>query len=66
MVTSGMDKNESRFMILTNQSPHLDGRCIGFGRVVGGMDVLDSVSGVFTKRGVPAGELKIVDGGIAA
>ena len=43
MVTGGVDKNESRFMILTDESPHLDGRCVGFGRVTAGLQVLDDV-----------------------
>jgi len=63
-VSEGKDKNESRFMILTEDSPHLVGRCVPFGRVKSGMDVVESVSKVFTKRGKPAVPLEVVSCGI--
>jgi len=74
MSNSGVDRNDSRFMITTNGlANQLDGYHVAFGRVkppVGnemdseGMVVLNELCGVFTKRGVPAIDITVVDCGI--
>jgi len=43
----------------------LDGRFVAFGRVKEGMDVItDIATGVFTKRGRPTVEIKVVGCGV--
>jgi len=62
MATVGVDKNDSRFIItLTGMEHHLDGKFVAFGRVVEGFDtVINELGSVFTKKGRPANEIKIV------
>lgn len=66
MMSPGVHRNDSRFLITTTGAPQLDGRFVAFGRVKGdGMDVInDIVTGVFTKRGRPTVEIKVVDCGV--
>jgi cyclophilin family peptidyl-prolyl cis-trans isomerase len=55
MLSPGVDKVDSRFMIVTNRAPQLDGRHVAFARL--DMDSLRKVqqweATVFTKRGRP-------------
>jgi cyclophilin family peptidyl-prolyl cis-trans isomerase len=66
MMSPGVHRNDSRFLITTTAAPQLDGRFVAFGRVKGdGMDVInDIVSGVFTKRGRPTVLISIADCGV--
>ena len=66
MMSPGVHRNDSRFLITTCGSPQLDGRFVAFGRVKGnGMDVInDIVSGVFTKRGRPTVLISVADCGV--
>jgi cyclophilin family peptidyl-prolyl cis-trans isomerase len=43
MALSGPDTGGSQFFIALSPQPHLDGRYTVFGRVVGGLDLLDSI-----------------------
>ncbi|CAI5708818.1 hypothetical protein KXD40_004842 [Peronospora effusa] len=48
MANAGPDTNNSQFFIIFKVCPHLDKKHAVFGRVVGGMDVLDTVEHVET------------------
>lgn len=65
MTSPGVDRNDSRFLITTAEDvPHFDGRFVAFGRVnKEGLEVVQDMMKVFTRRGVPALEIKIVDCG---
>ena len=61
MMSPGVHRNDSRFLITTTGAAQLDGRFVAFGRVKEGMDVItDIATGVFTKRGRPTVEVKVV------
>jgi cyclophilin family peptidyl-prolyl cis-trans isomerase len=64
MLSSGVHKNDSRFLITTSLSNHLDGRFVAFGRVSEGMDVIYDMSRMFSKRGKPANDITLVDCGV--
>lgn len=66
MMSPGVHRNDSRFLITTTNAPQLDGRFVAFGRVKGdGMDVInDIVTGVFTKRGRPTVLISVADCGV--
>ena len=65
MLSPGVDKVDSRFMILTHHAPQLDGRHVAFARL--DMDSLLKVqewgATVFTKRGRPTVDMVMVGGG---
>ena len=65
MMSPGVHRNDSRFLITTTGAPQLDGRFVAFGRVKGGMDVINDIAtGVFTKRGRPTVDIKVADCGV--
>ena len=65
MMSPGVHRNDSRFLITTKSAAQLDGRFVAFGRVKEGMDVINDIdTGVFTKRGRPTVEIKVVGCGI--
>ena len=54
MANSGVDSNGSQFYLTVEAAPHMDGRCVGFGRIASGLDVVqDLVDTLYTQRGVP-------------
>ena len=60
MMSPGVGRNDSRFLITTTGASQLDGRFVAFGRVKEGMDVVEDIAtGVFTKRGRPTVDVKI-------
>mmetsp|Transcript_29947 Transcript_29947/g.49422 ORF Transcript_29947/g.49422 Transcript_29947/m.49422 type:complete len:268 (+) Transcript_29947:25-828(+) len=65
MVCPGVDKVDSRFMVLSEDAPHLDGLFVAFGRL--NEESLSIVKELmttnFTTRGLPNVEIKIVDCG---
>lgn len=46
--TSVPDSASSQFFIMHADAPHLDGQYAAFGRVVEGIEVVDSIAGVRT------------------
>mmetsp|Transcript_20487 Transcript_20487/g.29234 ORF Transcript_20487/g.29234 Transcript_20487/m.29234 type:complete len:265 (+) Transcript_20487:129-923(+) len=64
MLSTGVHKNDSRFLITTAKANQLDGRCVAFGRVTEGMDVVNQIANVFSKRGRPANDVIVVNCGL--
>lgn len=66
MLSPGVHRNDSRFLITTGDAPHLDGRFVAFGRVKAEcISVVDDVvNGVFTKRGRPTVDITVVGSGV--
>lgn len=64
MANAGPNTNGSQFFILFTKTPWLDERHVVFGKVIEGMDVLDTVEKLETNRSdVPTKEVKIADSG---
>ena len=60
MAQSSQGINGSQFYILVADSPHLDDKFPCFARVVSGMDVVDAISKVKTKKEKPVETVKII------
>merc|ERR1719272_1382794 len=66
MANYGPDTNKAQFFITAVPTPHLDGKHVVFGQVVGGMEVVAAVEAVGTPGGQPTARVVIVDCGIEA
>lgn len=65
MLSPGVDRNDSRFIITTADAPQLDGRFVAFGRVKDGLGaVMDIAENVYTKRGRPSVNVQVVGCGV--
>ena len=64
MNNSGVNRNNSQFFITLGPAPHLDGRRVSFGRVVEGLELLDTLEGMFTLDFKPVDEVVIADSGV--
>lgn len=60
MVCPGVDRVDSRFMVCTNEAPHLDGTFVAFGRLLDLEIVKDLEETQYTTRGLPNVDIKIV------
>ena len=64
MANSGKDTNGSQFFLTFVDTPHLDGKHVVFGKVIGGLEVLDAIEYNRTNRSnKPYKEVKIYDSG---
>ena len=60
MANAGVDTNGSQFYLTTAAAPHMDGRCVAFGRVAAGLDVVQTLADtLYTQRGVPVENVEI-------
>lgn len=64
MVSSGVNQNGSQFYITLGPCPHMDGRCVAFGRVVSGMSVVEKISKVYSMKGRPASDVFVKKAGL--
>lgn len=67
MVSVGINTGGSQFYIGLGSGAgnrHLNGRCVVFGRVVKGMEVVDEIGGMFTSRLKPAREVVVDECGV--
>jgi len=66
MLSAGLDKNDSRFIITTvDDAPQLDGRFVAFGKVQQGLQELEHIAtSTFTKKGRPTVDIRIVACGL--
>jgi cyclophilin family peptidyl-prolyl cis-trans isomerase len=65
MTCPGVDKVDSRFLLVSKEAPHLDGLFVGFGRLSGDSlaIVRELEETVHTQRGLPTCGITIVDCG---
>lgn len=63
MANGGPDTNGSQFFITTGKADHLSFKCIGFGEVLDGWDVVESISALGSEDGETLQEIRIVDCG---
>ncbi len=65
MANSGKNTNGSQFFITTNETPHLDGKHVVFGRLVDGFDLIDELNNIETdQKDKPIHNVTILDSGI--
>jgi cyclophilin family peptidyl-prolyl cis-trans isomerase len=64
MASIGVNSNGSQFYIGLGPNPHMNGRCVVFGRMVAGDEVVAAVEKIFTFRGAPSRDLIINDCGM--
>jgi len=66
MANGGPDMNGSQFFITMTKADHLSHKCVGFGEVLDGMDVLREVEKLGTDDGEPSLLVTIADCGASA
>ena len=64
MASIGVDTNGSQFYISLKPTSYMDGRCMVFGRLVEGENVIKSIESTFTFRGKPTTDIVIADSGL--
>jgi cyclophilin family peptidyl-prolyl cis-trans isomerase len=64
MASVGIDTNGSQFYISLKPTYYMNGRCVVFGRLIEGEEVIKSIEKSFTFRGMPANDIIISSCGI--
>jgi cyclophilin family peptidyl-prolyl cis-trans isomerase len=65
MANSGPNTNKSQFFITTSETPHLDGKHVVFGEIIGGFDIIYELNNIDTdNRDRPINKIVISDCGI--
>jgi peptidyl-prolyl isomerase F (cyclophilin D) len=64
MASIGKHTGGSQFYISLGKTDHMDGKCVVFGRVVAGEDIIETIEKIFSFRGTPARPIVIDDCGI--
>ena len=64
MASIGVDTNGSQFYISLKPTSYMNGRCMVFGRLVEGEDVIKAIETSFTFRGKPTTDIFIEDSGL--
>ena len=64
MASIGVDTNGSQFYISLKPTAYMNGRCMVFGRLVEGEDVLKNIEKAFTFRGRPTSDIIITAAGL--
>ena len=64
MASIGVDTNGSQFYISLKPTSYMDGRCMVFGRLVEGENVIKTIESTFTFRGKPTTDIVIADSGL--
>ena len=64
MASVGKHTGGSQFYITLDKADHLNGKCVAFGRVIKGDEVISEIEKLFTFRGAPARPVIIEDCGV--
>merc|ERR1712216_947323 len=64
MANAGPNTNRSQFFVCTGDTPHLDGKHVVFGKVSGGLDVVDKIEKVGSSGGPTSKPVEIEDCGV--
>lgn len=65
MANSGVHGNGSQFYVTTAAAPHLNGRCVAFGRLTEGLEVVQHLhDSLYTQRGVPVEKVVVAGCGV--
>lgn len=63
MANGGPDTNGSQFFILTCKADHLSHKCVGFGEILSGMEVIEKIEACGNEDGDPRNEVIVSDSG---